>query len=68
MLLSRQASGSEKRACEEAAKRPKLEAEGRSEIIPKLRIESRQKYLEKRNSDIIDDEYVPKGSTNWNGA
>lgn len=57
---------SEKRVYEEAAKRLKLEAEDRSKIIPKLRIESRQKYLEKRKedkvaeleADIIDDEYL----------
>lgn len=56
----------EKRAYEEAAKRLKLEAEDRSKIIPKLRIESRRKYLEKRKedkvaeleADIIDDEYL----------
>lgn len=61
-----QPSGSEKRAYEEAAKRLKLEAEDRSKIIPKLRIESRRKYLEKRKgdkvaeleADIIDDEYL----------
>ncbi|GFG40919.1 hypothetical protein Cfor_11095 [Coptotermes formosanus] len=58
-----QPSGS---AYEEAAKRLKLEAEDRSKIIPKLRIESRRKYLEKRKedkvaeleADIIDDEYL----------
>lgn len=57
---------SEKRVYEEAAKRLKLEAEDRSKIIPKLRIESRQKYLKKRTedkvaeleADIIDDEYL----------
>jgi len=56
----------EKRAYEEAAKRLKLEAKDRSKIIPKLRIESRRKYLEKRKedkvaeleADIIDDEYL----------
>ncbi|KDR07390.1 putative pre-mRNA-splicing factor ATP-dependent RNA helicase DHX16 isoform X2 [Zootermopsis nevadensis] len=61
-----QPSGSEKRVYEEAAKRLKLEAEDRSKIIPKLRIESRQKYLKKRTedkvaeleADIIDDEYL----------
>jgi pre-mRNA-splicing factor ATP-dependent RNA helicase DHX16 len=44
----------------------KLEAEDRSKIIPKLRVESRRKYLEKRKedkvleleADIIDDEYL----------
>jgi pre-mRNA-splicing factor ATP-dependent RNA helicase DHX16 len=43
----------------------KLEAEDCSKIIPKLRVESRRKYLEKRKedkvaeleADIIDDEY-----------
>ncbi|XP_023703198.1 pre-mRNA-splicing factor ATP-dependent RNA helicase DHX16-like [Cryptotermes secundus] len=61
-----QPSGPEKRAYEEAAKRLKQEAEGRSKIIPKLRVESRRKYLEKRKedkvaeleADIIDDEYL----------
>jgi pre-mRNA-splicing factor ATP-dependent RNA helicase DHX16 len=57
---------SEKLAYEEAARRLKLEVEDRSKIVPKLRIESRRKYLEKRKedkvaeleADIIDDEYL----------
>ena len=57
---------SDKRAYEEAAKRLKLEADDRAKIIPKLRVESRRKYLEKRKddkvaeleADIIDDEYL----------
>nr|CAD7395582.1 unnamed protein product [Timema cristinae] len=57
---------SEKRAYEEAAKRLKLEAQDRERIIPKLRVESRRKYLEKRKedkvaeleADILDDEYL----------
>lgn len=56
----------DKRAYEEAAKRLKLENENREKIIPRLRIESRRKYLEKRKedkvaeleADIIDDEYL----------
>lgn len=56
----------DKRAYEEAAKRLKLEHENRDKIIPRLRIESRRKYLEKRKedkvaeleADIIDDEYL----------
>uniref|UniRef100_A0A1B6F5K8 RNA helicase n=1 Tax=Cuerna arida TaxID=1464854 RepID=A0A1B6F5K8_9HEMI len=59
-------SRSDKRAYEEAAKRLKLENENREKIIPRLRIESRRKYLEKRKedkvaeleADIIDDEYL----------
>ncbi|KAI5702577.1 hypothetical protein M8J76_016120 [Diaphorina citri] len=59
-------SRQDKRAYEEAAKRLKLEAESRDKIIPKLRIESRRKYLEKRKedkvaeleADILDDEYL----------
>uniref|UniRef100_A0A8D8X4B0 RNA helicase n=2 Tax=Cacopsylla melanoneura TaxID=428564 RepID=A0A8D8X4B0_9HEMI len=60
--LSRQ----DKKAYEEAAKRLKLETESRDKIIPKLRIESRRKYLEKRKedkvaeleADVLDDEYL----------
>ncbi|XP_063236844.1 pre-mRNA-splicing factor ATP-dependent RNA helicase DHX16 [Bacillus rossius redtenbacheri] len=59
-------SFSEKSAYEEAAKRLKLEAQDREKIIPKLRVESRRKYLEKRKedkvaeleADIIDDEFL----------
>lgn len=57
---------SEKRAYEEAAKRLKLETADREKLIPKLRVESRRKYLEKRKedklqeleADIVDDEYL----------
>lgn len=57
---------SSKRSYEEAAKRLKLEAEDREKILPKLRIHSRRKYLEKRKddkvieleADIADDEYL----------
>lgn len=57
---------SDKRSFEEAAKRLKLEAESRDEILPQLRIQSRRKYLEKRKddkvseleADILDDEYL----------
>lgn len=57
---------SEKKAYEEAAKRLQLEHAERDKIIPKLRIESRRKYLEKRKedklveleADIQDDEYL----------
>ncbi|CAG4998712.1 unnamed protein product [Parnassius apollo] len=55
-----------KRSYEEAAKRLKLEAEDRTKILPKLRVQSRRKYLEKRKedkvieleADIADDEYL----------
>ncbi|KPJ06495.1 hypothetical protein RR48_14234 [Papilio machaon] len=55
-----------KRSYEEAAKRLKLEAEDRNKILPKLRVQSRRKYLEKRKedkvleleADIADDEYL----------
>ncbi|XP_046403500.1 pre-mRNA-splicing factor ATP-dependent RNA helicase DHX16 [Ischnura elegans] len=51
---------------EEAARRLEHEAKDREKIIPKLREESRRKYLEKRKedkvaeleADIIDDEYL----------
>lgn len=57
---------SDKRAYEEAAKRLKIESESQEKLIPRLRIESRRKYLEKRKedkvqeleADIIDDEYL----------
>ncbi|KAI9565872.1 putative pre-mR-splicing factor ATP-dependent R helicase DHX16-like [Daphnia sinensis] len=50
----------------EAAKRLQMEAEDKANIIPKLRVESRRKYLEKRKgdkiteleADIFDDEYL----------
>ncbi|KAI4502443.1 hypothetical protein M0802_002355 [Mischocyttarus mexicanus] len=51
----------------EAAKRLKLmETDAREKLVPKLRVESRRKYLEKRKedkvaeleADIIDDEYL----------
>ncbi|GBP12389.1 Pre-mRNA-splicing factor ATP-dependent RNA helicase DHX16 [Eumeta japonica] len=51
---------------EEAAERLKLEAEDRKKLLPKLRVQSRRKYLEKRKedkvtelaADIADDEYL----------
>ncbi|KAK9510947.1 hypothetical protein O3M35_005618 [Rhynocoris fuscipes] len=57
---------SDKRAYEEAAKRLKIETESQEKLIPRLRVESRRKYLEKRKedkvleleADIIDDEYL----------
>lgn len=57
---------SDRRAYEEAAKRLKMENAGREKIIPKLRVQSRRKYLEKRKddklaeleADIADDEYL----------
>ena len=44
----------------------KLEAEDRTKVVPKLRVESRRKYLEKRKEDklvelemdIADDDYL----------
>lgn len=51
----------------EAAKRLKImEVDTREKLVPKLRIESRRKYLEKRKedkvaeleADILDDEYL----------
>lgn len=55
-----------KRTYEDAAKSLKLEADDRDKILPKLRIQSRRKYLEKRKddkvveleADIADDEYL----------
>ncbi|KAH6946102.1 hypothetical protein HPB50_011633 [Hyalomma asiaticum] len=41
------------RAFEEAAKRLKLEAEDRQRLLPKLRVESRRQYLEKRKEDKL---------------
>lgn len=60
------AEGSSKRSYEEAAKRLKIEAEDRDKLLPKLRVVSRRKYLEKRKddkvleleADIADDEYL----------
>lgn len=57
---------SDRRAYEEAAKRLKMENEGRDKMIPALRVQSRRKYLEKRKDDkiaeleedIADDEYL----------
>lgn len=57
---------SDRRAYEEAAKRLKLENSDREKLIPKLRVDSRRKYLEKRKedkiqeleADIADDEYL----------
>lgn len=57
----------DQKAYEEAAKRLKLENEkDREKLIPKLRVDSRRKYLEKRKEDkvleleqdIVDDEYL----------
>ncbi|XP_045598629.1 pre-mRNA-splicing factor ATP-dependent RNA helicase DHX16 [Procambarus clarkii] len=56
----------DKKAFEEAAKRLQLEKEDREKILPKLRVESRRKYLVKRKddklkeleADIVDDEYL----------
>ena len=56
----------DKKSYEEAAKRLKLEAEDRKKIVPKLRVESRRMYLEKRKDDklallegdIADEEYL----------
>lgn len=51
----------------EAAKRLKImEIDAKEKLVPKLRIESRRKYLEKRKedkvaeleADIVDDEYL----------
>ncbi|CAG2108370.1 unnamed protein product [Medioppia subpectinata] len=60
------ATNSDKKSYEEAAKRLKLEAEDRQKIMPKLRVESRRQYLEKRKedklalleADIADEEYL----------
>ncbi|KAF6215585.1 hypothetical protein GE061_010341 [Apolygus lucorum] len=60
------ATSSDRKAFEEAAKRLKLEVENQEKLIPRLRIESRRKYLEKRKddkvqeleADILDDEYL----------
>ena len=57
---------SEKKAFEEAAKRLHQETLDRDKILPRLRIESRRKYLEKREvdkvqeleDDILDDEFL----------
>lgn len=57
---------SSKKGYEEAAKRLKMETEDRDKIIPNLRVQSRQVYLEKRKedkvaeleADILDDEYL----------
>lgn len=65
------AETSGKKSYEEAAKRLKLEAEDRDKIIPKLRVQSRRKYLVKRKddkvveleADIADDEYLFDEST-----
>ena len=54
---------------EEAAKRLKLEKEDRKKVIPKLREESRQVYLERREADklveleqeVMDEEYLWAG-------
>lgn len=44
---------SDKKAFEEAAKRLKLEAEDRLRVLPRLRVESRRRYLEKRKEDKL---------------
>ncbi|CAH1388645.1 unnamed protein product [Nezara viridula] len=57
---------SDKRAYEEAAKRLKIDSEHQEKLIPRLRVESRRKYLEKRKedkvleleADVVDDEYL----------
>ncbi|XP_058825732.1 pre-mRNA-splicing factor ATP-dependent RNA helicase DHX16 [Topomyia yanbarensis] len=59
-----------RKAYEEAAKRLKLEADDRDKLLPKLRIQSRRQYLEKRKddkvaeleADILDDEYLFEAS------
>lgn len=59
-------SDASKRSYEDAAKRLKLEAENRDKLLPKLRVQARRKYLEKRKddkvieleADIADDEYL----------
>ncbi|XP_042239234.1 pre-mRNA-splicing factor ATP-dependent RNA helicase DHX16-like [Homarus americanus] len=56
----------DKKGFEEAAKRLQLEKKDRGKILPKLRVESRRKYLVKRKddklreleADIVDDEYL----------
>ncbi|XP_022914183.1 pre-mRNA-splicing factor ATP-dependent RNA helicase DHX16 [Onthophagus taurus] len=57
---------SDRKSFEEAAKRLKMELEDRDKLIPKLRLESRRKYLGNRKvskvqeleDDIRDDEYL----------
>uniref|UniRef100_T1J1A2 RNA helicase n=1 Tax=Strigamia maritima TaxID=126957 RepID=T1J1A2_STRMM len=44
---------SDRKAFEEAAKRLQLEVEDRKRIVPKLRVESRRKYLVKRKEDKL---------------
>ncbi|XP_077561893.1 DEAH-box helicase 16 lethal (2) 37Cb isoform X3 [Haemaphysalis longicornis] len=44
---------SDKKAFEEAAKRLKLEAEDRLRVLPRLRVESRRRYLERRKEDKL---------------
>lgn len=69
--IKKVAETSSKKSYEEAAKRLKLEAEDRDKIIPKLRVQSRRKYLVKRKddkvveleADIADDEYLFDEST-----
>lgn len=64
-------SSRDKKAFEEAAKRLELEKEDREKILPRLRVESRRKYLIKRKDDklkelegdILDDEYLFDEST-----
>lgn len=69
--IKKVAETSSKKSYEEAAKRLKLEADDRDKIIPKLRVQSRRKYLVKRKddkvveleADIADDEYLFDEST-----
>lgn len=64
--VKKKAEATSKKSYEEAAKRLKMEAEDRDKLLPKLRIQSRRKYLEKRKddkvieleADIADDEYL----------
>ncbi|CAG0883973.1 unnamed protein product, partial [Darwinula stevensoni] len=60
------AEKSDKRGYAEAAKRLQVEAEDRAKMVPKLRVESRRVYLQKRKedklleleADIADEEYL----------
>lgn len=64
-------SKSDKQGFEEAAKRLAMERKDREKVLPKLRVESRRKYLVKRKDDklveleqdIIDDEYLFEDNT-----
>lgn len=58
-----------KKILEEAAKRLKLEKDDRNKVVPKLREESRQVYLQRREEDklaeleqeVMDEEYLWQG-------